>query len=283
MFFAAILVATVGITRADEGYVQFCTQHMGRLGTLKSDSDDRRTLRETAAKLAGDGMLAASAAGLLHLQHPPAVVARNVQAFGNNQRGPELVLFSDLDASSPHWWQATLRADSSIATIVVASPKELIYPIGFVRGMAAYMVFNDLMGGDKVFPRRGCAAIFDLWFGLDPSVNQSLKAAVATEPAQDPVLAARVRDSWDAFIPNPKKPGYAIMRDTMAAIGKNPPVTLVYREIGLPGDGLGEVDVVRIGAGHHTYSIIEGGSIKFGGDPLCIVGDDRCSEFYAWP
>ncbi len=253
---------------------------MGRLGALKSDDDDRRTLRETATKLAGDGALSARAAVLLHLEHLPAVVARNVQ---NNPRASELVLFSDLDALSPHWWKATLRADSSIASIAVASPQDVRYPIGFPRSMAAYIIFNDLMGGDAVFPRRGCAALFDLWFGLDPTVNQSLKAAVAVGPAQDPILAARVQDAWNAFVPNPKTPGYAIMRDTMAAIGKNPPVTLVYREVGLPGDGLGEFDVVRIGAEHHTYAIINNGSIKFDGDPLCIVGDNRCGEYYVWP
>lgn len=282
MCFAAVLIGTVGVAHASEGYVRFCTQHIGAPGSLKEDADDRRELQKTAAQLSEDGVLSASAAAMLHLAHPPAVVARNAQNFGH-PRGPELVLLSDLDPISPHWWQATLRADSSIASIAVASPQNLRGPIGYVRGMAAYIVFNDLMGGDAVFPRSGCAALFDLWFGFEPTVNQDLKAAVATEPAQDPVLAASVRDSWNAFVANPKTLGYAIMRDTMDSVGKNPPVTLVYRDVGLPGDGFGEFDVVRIGGEHHTYSIIHNGLVKFDGGPLCIVGDDRCGEFYVWP
>jgi hypothetical protein len=61
-------------------------------------------------------------------------------------------------------------------------------------------------------------------------------------------------------------------------------VRLVYRDPGLPGDGIGEIDLVRIGGKIHTYAAVRARHTSLSTEsPMCVVGDGRCGQYYVWP
>jgi hypothetical protein len=160
--------------------------------------------------------------------------------------------------------------------------------IGFVRGMAAFTLMSDLAGGDEPFPRQGCTTFFKAMFAMEPAVVSDVARAMMNPPVQDDALARTVRVAWQHFAERPRDTahGGSITEDTLRLIGDSPEVTLVYRDPGLPGDGVGEIDVLRIGGAKHTYVVISPNAqrpLQFGRDPVCIVGDVRCAPYYVWP
>ena len=161
--------------------------------------------------------------------------------------------------------------------------------IGYPRSMAAYALFNDLEAEDVPFPRAGCRALFDAWFGASPAITAQLRRALTGVGPQNPVLAAEMRRAWRALGADRTDTNAAnlITYDTIGMVGPNPAVTSVYHDPGLPGDGVGPIDIVRIGARAHTYAIVRFDPEKPASitltSPYCVVGDDRCSSYYVWP
>jgi len=244
-----------------------------------------------AAINAGNDTVAKLVEGRLGLTVAPTVVARHVEVVLGRRATPasadEAVLLSDLAPAAPHWWMATLAKDHSLLSAGVADPNDVRQSIGFVRSMAAYILLNDLLGGDDTVPRAGCRAIFEAWFALFPAVLAPVDAAIAASPPDDPNFDSQVSSAWKALIPAGATTDDAsrLTAETVERIGSNPAIRIVYRDSGLPADGFGQIDVVRIGGLSHTYLIVleSGGSISLGQQPLCLVGDNRCGKYYEWP
>jgi len=244
-----------------------------------------------AAINAGNDAVAKLVEGRLGLTVAPVVVARHVDKVLGRRATPapaeEAVLLSDLAPATPHWWMVTLAKDHSLVSAGVADPNDVRQSIGFARSMAAYILLNDLLGGDETVPRAGCRAIFEAWFAPFPGVLTRVDAAISASPPDDPDFDSRVSSAWKALIAAgaTKDDAATLTAETVERIGSNPAIHIVYRDAGLPGDGFGQIDVVRIGGPSHTDVIVleRGGDISFGLRPLCLVGDNRCSKYYEWP
>jgi hypothetical protein len=266
-------------------YVRFCQQSVWE-EKAKQQRGSEAGLARTKATLASDDAIARAAQVKLGLATAPIVIARDVEAPYGGAGKPEVVLLSNLDAAAPRWWRADLGPENSITTIVPADKAFVRGRVGFPRGMAAYILFNDLLGGDEPFPREGCAKRFDVWFGLFPAVNVVLQQSISKPPEQDAKLSEAVRKAWNLLGENQthKAEDIQLTRETLQRVGRDPQVTIVYRDPGLPGDGIGEIDVVRIGGEPHTYAVVTPAEpIVLDGAPLCVVADDRCARYYVWP
>ena len=258
-----------------ESYARFCTNFPVNSRGVSS------LVRQAQAALPTDGALADAVQKALHLSAPPQIVGRELQGFRGKPKDAEIVLLSDLNPVTPHWWETTLKADGSIDVIEPADSKFVTGVVGFVRSMARYGVFNQLVRNDQPSGRDACLPTL-FWF---PAVLSQLQNAIREGQPQDPVLSAAVQRAWLDLPAN--RSGTAVnidlTRETVNLVGANPPVTIVYHDIGLPGDGVGELDVVRIGAQPHAYAMVSPGISTLDGAPLCVVGDERCWHYYTWP
>jgi hypothetical protein len=288
-----IIAATFGVAppafAAGEptGYARFCTI-MTPSFAPGAHYRDAMAAHEapTRALLAGDDVIANDVRAKLGLATAPTVVVRNAQALYGKPTDPERVLLSDLDAASPHWWQATLGPSHSLDMLEPANPAFVRAVVGYARTMAAYVLFNDLEGGDEPFPRQGCAALFHGWFGLMPEVEARLQRAIASPPRQDEALNTGVARAWAeraAARTNHDTASDILMNDTIRRVGAHPAVVSVYHDAGLPGDGVGPLDVVRIGGAKHAYMMVGSSPIIDAGRPVCIAGDNRCAVYNVWP
>jgi hypothetical protein len=277
---------------AGRGYVRPCTGMASRAAAGQPDRPDVAQHEAQFAQLdAGNDALARLVQRRLSLTAPPQVIVRHVEKVLGPRLAPapadEAVLLSDLAPSAPRWWLAIVEQDQSLVSAVVANPKDVRESVGFARGMAAYALVNDLLGGDETVPRDGCRALFAKWFGSFPGVLPTIDAALSATPPDDPDFDARVSSAWKVLTAGwaSKDAATALTGETIARVGSSPAVAAVYRDAGLPGDGLGPIDVVRIGGPAHTYLIVPDSvsAIRLGDIPLCVVGDKRCSSYYVWP
>jgi hypothetical protein len=156
--------------------------------------------------------------------------------------------------------------------------------------MIAYALLNDLLGGDEPFPRDGCRALSHAWLRTMPGVLPDIDAALARAPTVDDAFVARVASAWDSLVN--KKPtsdaASLLTQDTVRRVGAHPAITVVYRDAGLEGDGVGAIDVVRIGDTVRTYVMISEDDfsptvLADSRSPICTVGDGRCGSYYDWP
>jgi hypothetical protein len=229
--------------------------------------------------------IAAQAQSKLGLTKLPVVIAVRVEALAYPAISGKHVLLSDLDPARPHWWDATLTADDSVDHVEPADSKIVHSVVGFSRGMAAYMVINDLAGGDSPFPRAGCAAAFAEQLMDLPGIASELSDAVRTEPSPDIDEQNAVRAAWNRTLDHGASgPAAALTQETLTRIGRNPAVSIVYHDPGLSGDGIGPIDVVRVGGEAHTYLTIDSSvPDDFSKATLCVVADTRCARYYVWP
>jgi hypothetical protein len=274
------------------GYARSCTAMSEEASAAPEARAQYEAERIAAEKRnAANPALAAQVAKKLGLPAPPREYARSAEAIvGPSQIAPgqELALLGDGAATEPRWWTATLAADGSLVSVAVAEPRLVAEIIGFPRFMAAYVLFNDLMGGDDSIPRAGCRAVYAAWFSSMPGVLPDIDAAIAAEPAPDTAFEARVAAAWNALprAASDAGEGARLDAETSAAIGPAPAVRLVYRDSGPPGDRSGTIDVVRIGGARRTYVILseqKGSALSLGGGTMCLVGDLRCVPYDAWP
>jgi hypothetical protein len=284
---AATATATAAASAA--GYSQFCKAMFADnpAGASYRAGMARQAAANTAV-LATNGAVARRVQQKLHLASAPVIVAREAQKLYGRREDREIALLSDLDRSRPRWWSATLDAVGSPVDVRPADAYARRAVVGYARGAAAYVVFNDLVGGDEPVRRDGCLALFDVWFGLQPAVVANLKHAFTNASPPSAAYVAGVQRAWLALENARAKatPAGAINRETIQRIGRDPSVAVVYHDDGLPGDGIGPIDVVRIGATAHTYAILYLGAkkpITLGSGPYCVVGDERCGAYYAWP
>jgi hypothetical protein len=234
-----------------------------------------------------DTQVAESVQKNIGLPAAPTVIVRNVEQIlvpNTPTLVHEEVLLADLSASPSRWWLAHVDARGTVSEVRPATERETRGAVGFPRSMAAYVLFNDVMGGDSPVQRQGCITLYKAWFEEAPGLLPSLVSAVTAPPPLDQELAVRVRAAWNAMLTS-KSPqeGKDLTTETARLIGTNPEVESIYHEPGLPGDGIGPIDVVRIGARIHTYAIVDSSNpLKLSG-PFCVVGDQRCASYYEWP
>ena len=283
-----LLAATARVDAAVvDYYSRFCTAMVPTNATMASFREG--TLRSAAsqdASLAADAPIAQAVRAQLKLSTAPELIGIEIP-FPLD--GPSSVMLSNRDASAPQWWEAKLKADHTLLSVAAADPLAVKQFVNFPRFMAAFIVFNDLMGGDEPFPREGCHAIFDAWFRPFPGIRARLDAAITTMPEQVLEETKAIQRAWRSFATQPvgvEADALDVTNETVKRIGMNPAVTIVYCYVGLPGDGVGEMDVVRIGSTPHTYQIVSFGADHLpllGASAVCTVGDTRCARFYRWP
>lgn len=156
------------------------------------------------------------------------------------------------------------------------------------RYMASYIYFNEMMEDDRTSHRASCAETMRNQFYDLPSFAEEASSALAGEPFPDPGLARRIRAAYARFVgglPDLTGVVHDLTKDTLAKLGSDPPIAIVYRDH--DATTRAEHDVVRIGtAARHTYAIFDvglSGEDRLGPAPLCLTGDVRCSTFYNWP
>jgi hypothetical protein len=192
-------------------------------------------------------------------------------------RGGIVRLLLDIDS------KGTLRS----ATVI--GPERLYRAYMFVRGMAAYILFNELMASDSVVPRRGCA-IYARYTDVQlPELLPEIERAAETVPEQDAVQLSRARAAYDAYSFEAQAlPGSegALTRETLSKVGQRPEMTIVYRDADQFLGSRGEILVVKVGDAVHTYFTVYTspiGGTSMTPTPLCLQGDIRCATYYGWP
>ena len=218
------------------------------------------------------------------------VMFRDAQRLLVNPMGSdELVLVTAGSSNPPRWYDADVDRTGNVQNVEPLPPGAPERVAGFMRGLAAFVVLNQMLGGDDPLPRAGCVALVRAWFapavGLLPEL---VRAAWTPPPPATPHDVDTIRDALRAYARAPDRdPAKAeITHHTLDAVGFDPPLEIVYRDPGEPGDALGEFDVVRFGTRAHTYAIVQrhpNGHIDISTSPLCLVGDTRCARYYVWP
>lgn len=158
--------------------------------------------------------------------------------------------------------------------------------LDFMRFIAAYGLQNNLLA--TPVNRASCAADIAATYGSAPVVAEELEAAMKDE--HPPVTSQQYERIKGALLkidtvprsdPNPQ-----LTRQTLSRIGRDPKITVVYRDVPLSPSSLRELDVVRVGTNPATYAMYEvssDGHGTIGPLPLCVVGDTRCARYYVWP
>lgn len=155
----------------------------------------------------------------------------------------------------------------------------------FTRGMAPYMLLNDLLGGDAFIPRMGCMRAADAQFYSVPGVRSEIQQAFATVPEQDAATLDIASTALRSFESSKQARNNALTLKTLAELGRAPTLSLVYRDAAT-WPAAAEYDVVRLSnSAVRTYMelVIEDGKGKMSAPALCVVGDTRCANYYEWP
>ncbi len=205
----------------------------------------------------------------------------------NPTQSDELVLVTV--GSPPRWYAADVDRTGTVQSVDPLPPGAADRVAGFMRGLAAFVVLNQVLGGDDPLPRPGCLALARAWFapaiGVLPEIERSMWNP--PQPAT-PHDVDTIRDALREYqrVPDRDPEKAALTDHTLRAIGFDPPVEFVYRDAGEPGNALGEFDVVRFGTAKHTYAVVQrkpNGRYEIDTSPLCLVGDPRCAKYYVWP
>jgi len=163
----------------------------------------------------------------------------------------------------------------------------LTLPYGFAREMAAYILLNDLMGGDNPIPRQGCVRGVTMQLGTIRGAMPEITAAMLTEPQRDPVAEKRALDAYRVFVTSRDARENPMTKQTLAQLGSSPEITFVYRDQDTLIGGDPELDVVRIAHGtNRTYAMLgitADGKASMSSPALCFVGDQHCAPYYIWP
>lgn len=165
------------------------------------------------------------------------------------------------------------------------SSSDLERAYGFVRSMAAYMLLNEVLANDVPVPRLGCVRAFQIQLDM-PGVMPEIDAAMLQPPARDPQAERNALKAYEAFVSS-KEAGNVLTAETIRALGKAPSVSFIYRDRFRTSKGAEEIDVVRLSNGAaRTYmglGIDASGKASRGTPALCLVGDERCAQYYVWP
>lgn len=280
-----IILAIISPAAADaSGYQRFCTLSNNTKPGSYIELGEKLKAQQNASEIPNT-ILEESSKTYLHLPSRPTLIVRHVEhLLGIPVADRETILLADLKSSTKKWWLAHIDSRGTFLDANPAISKDRQNILGLGRSMAAYVLVNDLLADDTTIPRSGCAKLFDVWFHDFPGLLPIMKLAIAKGPPSDPALKKRVRTAWKTLISSEKKGAEATLtRETARIIGSNPEVISVYHDPGLPGDGIGPIDVVRIGKHPRTYSMTTGfGRIALS-STYCVVGDTRCAQFYSWP
>jgi hypothetical protein len=224
------------------------------------------------------------------LPPPVHVMYRNAQRLLVNPLGPdELVIVTVGNTNPPHWYDADVDRTGTVQSVEPLPPSAAQRIAGFMRGLAAFMVMNQMLGGDDALPRAGCLALVRAWFapalGVLPDLERAMESPAPPTSAHEVDL---LRDALQTYrnAPDHDAAKSELTEHTLRALGPFPAIEIVYRDPGEPGDALGAFDVVRFGAEKHTYAVVQqlpNGHFEIGTSPLCLVGDPRCAKYYTWP
>jgi hypothetical protein len=161
-------------------------------------------------------------------------------------------------------------------------------PYPFARAMVTYIYFNQLMADDTTMHRESCSETMRYQISGLPLLIREAAAAFAVEPPPDAPLLERVRAAYGTLVAaTPALSGAErdLTRETVARLGRLPPITIVFRD--RDAETGSENDVVRIGTPSiHTYAMFSSDAAaggKLAPTPLCLTGDRRCGAYYSWP
>lgn len=166
----------------------------------------------------------------------------------------------------------------------------LRYTYEFARAVASYILLNDLMASDAVVPREGCSLALRFQLGSAPEVLQSVESNLNSPPASDVTVTAAIQIAYNEVAIATASRNTApdrLTKQTLTDLGKNPAITLIYRDDDSPlGSGTQYV-VARLQNGNSRayvdVKISAGGVAEIDVLPLCLVGDTRCAQYYLWP
>jgi|GEM_PF-2847880 len=224
------------------------------------------------------------------LPPPVHVMYRDAQRLLVNPLGSdELVLATVGNGAAARWYDADVDRTGNVQGVEPLPPGAPERIAGFMRGLAAFVVLNEMLGGDDALPRSGCLALARAWFAPALGVLPDIERAMwyVPQPAT-PHDVDTIRDALRDYAraPDRDREKAALTEHALRAVGFDPPVEFVYRDLGDPGDTLGEFDVVRFGTNPRTYAIVQrkpNGRYEIATSPLCLAGDARCAKYYVWP
>lgn len=187
---------------------------------------------------------------------------------------------------APNLDLAVFSPDRQFLRLQPISSSALERPYGFARWMAAYMLLNDVLANDNPVPRIGCVRAFENQIDM-PGVLPEIDAAMLQPPAADRRAESAVLKAYHDFI-SLQQPSTAPTGETIRALGKAPSASFIYRDRFAMRKGDEEIDVVKLSNGAaRTYVMLgidqAGKASIFRPPALCLVGDQRCAQYYMWP
>ncbi len=199
-------------------------------------------------------------------------------------------LLSNLDPRNPQWVLARLGLNNQVSSVRLADPQTVRQALGLARFGMAYALLNNLMGDDEPFPSVGCTALAHAWFPASPVLLEHFERILRDHPAEETILTEDVASEFARaareFDPSKSRAG-SLTKETLEQIGPDPPVSIVYRDSGLPGEDGVPLAIARVGGSTHTYVIMSIPLPRPAGffrTPLCVVGDERCAPYFRdWP
>lgn len=275
-FFAGLSVVGTPAAAQDSGYVALCSVLEG-----PNAAAYRQKMKGDPAY---DATLIASGRALF----PGATVGieANVMGRDTTDGGSTWVLRVE-DHGAVRLFTVKAARDGTARDPQPTTEATLASEYRFVRAMAAYIYFNELMADDRTAHRAACAEMVHIQLPI-AALFFEFDRAFAAAPAPDAALTKKVRSAFETFAAS--VPGITMDRrepaqTLLATLGAAPPIAILYLDqvAGTPE----EYDVVRIGTdAAHTYAtftVDAAGKSAVGPTPLCLTRDPRCARFYVWP
>lgn len=275
--------AVAAVSSPTPSYVQFCSQYQSMSPDQFAAAEQRDSDFEN--RLPDPDVVAAVKS---HLTTPVnvSVAIRQFNSMTGDRNGQKTAVAQIQQAQQLRYVVVAFSRSNQFASIKAISDDTVTRYYGFARGMAAYMLLNDLMASDTTVPRLGCSRAADIQFYAMPGVLSEIQRAFMTTPEQDPTTLASAAAAYRSFATSKEARSNPRTLDTVRRLGDSPTITLVYRDAAGQGPSAYEFDVVRISSGTvRTYAELNvaGGTPRMSSPGLCVVGDTRCADYYVWP
>lgn len=180
---------------------------------------------------------------------------------------------------------AVFSSEGQFLRLEPIASSDLERPYDVARTMAAYMLLNDLLADDTRVPRVGCLRAFSIELDM-PGALPEIDAAMSRPPAPDHQAERNALKAYKDFASS-KGRDNTLTGETIKRLGNTPNVSFIYRDQFRTAKGDQELDVVKVSNGAaRTYVMLgvdPSGQGSIGPPALCLVGDQRCAQYYVWP
>lgn len=279
------IAASADDSAAMRSFVQMCTGYQtmsnARFATLA-----RRQYAEFASAYVPDVSVVDALKRALPSWSRVTIEDRAFQALQPSTQHVKSVLVKIQQGVKTRFAVASFTASNAFVRLAPISDVAAARYFNFARGMASYMLLNDLMQSDAVIPRLGCVRAAKIQLNSFPGILKEVDAAFMTLPVLKPAFLKRIQDAYGRFASSKRAQDNPFTSNTLHKLGANPTIELVFRSAPGIDTEAGEYDIVRLSRGAtRTYAelFVRGSVFQMDSPGLCVVGDVRCVPYYVWP